>query len=232
MKPTKILMGAVACGVMILATNIASAFPLKLTSENGTMNITGYYGPTNDPTITSNKIASGSYNLKKVLMCITNEIQLRGSSTPLAYNLMYDPYLDICYLTNAGWSYVLSTQDFSTNDIAHVFLSDVVTSFSGNASGSESDRLTVELWVHNVRPPGNTYTAEFDAIGGGTLTESENKTTGVAKMTISEKGNGYAALNNSDEGVLTTSSFSFTGSGTVAAGQLPFSIYWWNNIQD
>ena len=34
-------------------------------------------------------------------------------------------------------------------------------------------------------------------------------------MTFSEKGGGYAAIENSDEGIITKSSFTFTGSGTV-----------------
>jgi len=227
MKMTKILLCAVVVGAMAFTAKQASAFPLALKTESGTMNLTGTYGPLGDPSLTSNKIAKVSYNLKKVLACITNELQLRGtnSTTPLNYTFMYDPYTQICFLTNADGYFV----NLTSSNIATVFLDDVVTSFKGSGNGgSEKDLINVELWIHNVRPPQSEISVQFDAFGPGTISASENGNTGIAKMTITEKGIGFTDFNNSDEGIITGSTFTFTGTGTPGENQLPFSIYWWN----
>lgn len=213
---------------MAFAASQASAFPLTLTADSGTMNITAFYGPTNNPFITSNTIAKTTYNLKSVFVCITNEIRLEGSTPPLAYSLQWDPYTGNTYLTNsAGYFF-----DLSGSNIAVVGIGDIVTSFKGAAnltSGTESDVINVEFTVR-ARPPGDAinYTV-FDAFGGGTLSASLTKTN-IAKMTISEKGGGRVAQKGSDDGVITGSSFSFTGTGTAGIGLLPFSIYWYNTF--
>ena len=228
MKLTKILVCTALAGAMAFAATKASAFPLTLTADSGTMNLTVFYGPTNNPTITSNKIAKTTYNLKSVFACITNEIHLRGSTTPLAYSLKWDPDTGSTFLTNStGYFY-----DLSGSNIAVVNIGDIVTSFKGSAnltSGTESDVINVEFRVV-ARPPGDAVNpTTFDAFGGGTLSASLTKTN-IAKMTISGKGGGFAAQKGSDDGVITGSSFSFTGTGTAGIGLLPFSIYWFNYL--
>ena len=49
MKLTKILLCTVVAGAMAFAAKQAAAFPLTLTSESGKVNLTVYYGTTNDP---------------------------------------------------------------------------------------------------------------------------------------------------------------------------------------
>jgi len=212
---------------MAFAATKASAFPLTLTADSGTMNLTAFYGPTNNPTITSNKIAKTTYNLKSVFACITNEIRLQGSTPPLTYSLKWDPYTGSTFLTNsAGYFF-----DLSGSNIAVVNIGDIASSFKGGAnltSGTESDVLNIEFRV-SARPLGNTNYTTFDAFGGGTLSASLTKTN-IAKMTISGKGGGFAAQKGSDDGVITGSSFSFTGTGTAGIGLLPFSIYWFNYL--
>src|ERR1700690_340450 len=122
MKLTKILLATAIVGAMAFAASTASAFPLTVKAFNGTANTTAYYGPTNNPSATSNKIDKVSYNLKKVLTVITNELALRGTNVPAAYTLMYDPFQNVTYLTNNLGYYVnLSAMNmvyFSFWDIA------------------------------------------------------------------------------------------------------------------
>src|SRR5487761_2502512 len=100
MKLTKIVLCAAIAGVMTLAASKVAAFPLTLTSASGTLNTTAYYGSTSSTT--SNKITTASYNLKKLFMVITNQIALNSPTNPLPkdYDLVYDPYTMITYLTN------------------------------------------------------------------------------------------------------------------------------------
>src|ERR1700690_1986580 len=176
MKLTKILLATAIVGAMAFAASKASAFPLTLKAFNGTANTTAYYGPTNNPSATSNKIDKVSFNLKKILTVVTNELKLRGSNVPAAYTLMYDPFLNVTYLTNNLGYYA------KLNGIVDVYFWDIATSFKGTAnSGSENDVIDAELWVHNAHPPGSATTVDIDAWGAGTLTSSINSK-GVVKM--------------------------------------------------
>jgi hypothetical protein len=222
MKLTKILLATAVVGAMAFAASTASAFPLTVKAFSGTANTTAVYGTT--ATTTSAKYDKASYNLKKVLQVITNELALRGTNVAAANTLMYDPFLNITYLTNNLGYYV----NLSAMNIAQVYFWDIATSFKGTANnGSENDIIDVELWVHHARPPGSTNEIDIDAWGAGNLTTSVNSK-GVVKMTVTEKGTGYCQVDASDDGVITGSSFNLNGSGTVTSGQMPYSIYWWN----
>jgi hypothetical protein len=223
MKLTKLTLCAVVAGAMAFAASTASAFPLTVKAFSGTANTTAVYGTT--PTTTSAKYDKVSYNLKKVLQVITNELALRGTNVPAAYTLMYDPFQHIAYLTNNLGYYV----NLSAMGMVYFSFWDIATSFKGTASnGSENDIIDVELEIYNSRPPGSTNPIDIDAWGAGNLTTSINNQ-GVVKMTVTEKGTGYCRIDASDDGVITGSSFNLSGSGTVTAGQMPYSIFWWND---
>ena len=219
MKLTKIILCAAIAGAMAFAANQASAFPLTIKSASGKLITTANYG-TNSATTTA-KASKVSYNLKKMLQVVTNQIWLNTSNaTPLAYSLVYDPYTGITYLTNnIGYYHNLS-------GIAYVSIYDIATTFKGNANGgSENDTIGVELDIYGYGPDGLYYEAE--AYGTGSLTASLNNQ-GVTKMTISLKnGSGYAEFESSDDGNVQGGSFSATGSGVAPVGGIPFSIWWY-----
>ena len=112
--------------------------------------------------------------------------------------------------------------------IADVRIRHIATSFKGTANGgSETDSALMELDVYGHAPDGLFYEAE--AIGTGTLTANLNSK-GIVKMTLSLKqGSGYGEFQGSDDGTVSNGQFTFSGSGTVPQGGLPYSVYWWNN---
>ena len=81
MKLTKIILCAAIAGAMAFAANQASAFPLIIKSASGTLTTTANYG-TNSATTTA-KAVKASYNIKKLLQVVTNQISVRNNLTTL-----------------------------------------------------------------------------------------------------------------------------------------------------
>jgi hypothetical protein len=223
MKPTKILICAMAVGVMTFAASKASAFPLTLKSLSGTITSTAIAG-------TSTTATKSSVNLKKLMLVVSNEVVLNGGPTPPANaTIVVDPYqydsVNVSfqvYLTNSsGYFYSLSS-----NNVAFFNIYDIATTIKSNG-GSEKDTINVELDIFGIGPDGLYY--EFDVFGNGKLSASTNGKTGIVKMTISlGKGAGYGVYQDSDDGV-SGGGVNLQGSGIPPITE-PYSTFWYNNF--
>jgi len=211
-------MFTVVAGAMIFAVGKASAFPLKLMSVSGTLSVTPSYDAITN--VNKAKITTASFNLKKLMTVITNQVFLySGTNPPAGSYVVYDPYLFRAYLTNkTGYYYNLS-------DIVDVGIEDIATSFSGNdKGGTENDKCTVYIDIYGHGPDGKFYEADIYCLGS--ITASYKASTDTAHVSISAGGLGYGEYQTSDDGVA-KGSFSLKGSGTPPAGGIPYSIWWW-----
>jgi len=222
MKPTEILMCAMAVGAMTFAASKASAFPLTLKSLSGTITSTAIAG-------TSTTATKYSVNLKKLMLVVSNQVVLNGGLPPPANaTIVVDPYqydsVNVSfqvYLTNSsGYFYSLSS-----NDIAAFNIYDIATTIKSNG-GSENDTINVELDIFGAGPDGSYD--EFDVFGSGKLSASTNGKTGIVKMTISLKnGAGLGVYQDSDDGV-SSGGFNLQGSGIPPVAG-PYSTWWYDN---
>ena len=222
MKLTTMVSGMVVTGtIMMFAALNASAFPLKLNSVSGVMNTTAHYGTNIDST--SSKITKVSFNQKTLFLIISNQVALNSTNpVPKVFDLMFDPYTGVTFLTNnLGYYYNLS-------GIADVNIYEIATSFKGNANnGSENDVIGIELNIRGYGSDGLYYQAEI--YGTGKLS-ANLKSNGTAKMNLSaNNGSGYAEYKSSDSGVVSSGKFSFSGTGSASSTVMPYSIWWWND---
>lgn len=226
MKSTKLLLGAAVAGAMFFAAGTASAFPLKLTALSGTFTVTpsysalaGSYGVLNTNVA---KATTASFNLKTMMIIITNQVFLNSGTTPPAGSyVVYDPYWFTTYLTNsAGYYY-----DLGASNIVTIYTDNMATTFKGgsNGGGTETDVTTEHLYVNGYGPDGLYYEGEI--YGLGSLKYSDNGKNKIA-MTIACSGAGYGEYKSSADGV-TKGSFTFTGASTLAEWVDPYPIYWW-----
>jgi hypothetical protein len=224
MKPTKILMCAMAVGAMTFAASKASAFPLTLKSLSGTITSTAIAG-------TSTTATKSSVNLKKLMLVVSNEVVLNGGPTPPANaTIVVDPYqydsVNVSfqvYLTNSsGYFYSLSS-----NNVAFFNIYDIATTFKSNGNGgSENDTICVELDIFGTGPDG--LYCEFDVFGSAKLSASTNGKTGIDKMTVSLKnGGGLGVYQDSDDGV-SSGGFNLQGPGIPPVAG-PYSTWWYDN---
>jgi len=221
----KTLLCCLAVGLMALVAENVSAFPLTLTSLNGTITSTAYYGT--NAASTTNRADVTAFTLKKVLTVVSNEIFIRTSGTnapPAGSRIVFDPYTQITYITNNnGYTYNLSA---SSNAIAGVVIGKIAANFHGTANngGSESGVAIMEFSVTTQGT--NNVAHKINIKGRSTLGFNVNGLTGKGTMTLRINGSGAGQYKNSDDGVATGTAV-FTGSGTPE-WEGPYSV-WWNN---
>jgi lipopolysaccharide export system protein LptA len=187
---------------------------LKLTSVSGTFTVTPSYSAITDSS--SAKATKASFNLKKVMVVITNQVFLNsGTNPPAGSYVVYDPYLFTTYLTNSdGYYYDLS-------GIVAIYIEDIATTFKGNGTGgSETDVTIADLDVYGQGPDGLNYEVGIYGLGSIKVSYKTDKAT----VTISGSGADEGEYQSSDYGI-TKGSFTLKGSGTPEWSG-PYSIYW------
>jgi hypothetical protein len=226
MKQTKTLLCALVCGATLLGATKAAAAPLLyLTSFNGTIACTTNYNNLNSNS--TPRIMTKSVNLKSIMTMVTNHARLNGATNmPPGVRIAVNLFTRDVFLTNSSGFY------YSLSRIVSFYLLDIATSFRGTgaASGTENDKVCVELYVRGYGPDGSYLW--FDVYGAGTLNYSV-KSSGIGTMSISASGGEYGSyyLPGSDstgyDGV-SKGSFSLSGSGKPDWSG-PFSLWWWPN---
>ena len=218
MKVTKTMLGVAVAGALAFAASNSSAFPMKLTSVSGTLTVTSNYNALVGAT--SAKATTVSFNLKRVMTIITNQVFLNtGTNPPAGSYVAVDPYSLKTYLTNSAGYYK------SLSGIVYVTVNDIATVFKGNANGgTEKDVVNAEIDIYGHGPDGFFYEAEI--IGQGTISINANRNTSTATCSIS--GVGYGEFEGSDDGVA-KGSFTLSGSGTPEWSG-PYSVYWYNHL--
>ena len=214
-------------GMLLWTAGTASAFPLYLTSANGTITTTPHYG--HDAASTTNHAKVVAVNLKQLLTVVSNEIYLQTSGTnapPANSRIAFDPYVlsgssHRLYVTNQNGYY------YNLYGIAQVNIEHIATNFRLiNPSGiSESDTLAIEFQVYARTPDGLGFF--FGTFGKGKLVYNKGATTQLGKMTITASGTTYGEYQSSDRGV-STGNVVFAGSGTPEWNG-PYSVFWWND---
>ncbi len=214
-------------GLLLWTAATVSAFPLYLTSANGTITTTPHYG--HDAASTTNHAKVVAVNLKQVLNVISNEIYLQTSGTnapPANSRIAFDPYVlspnsHRLYVTNQNGYY------YNLYGIAQVNIEHIATNFRQlSGSGiSESDALVIEFQVYARTPDGLGFF--FGTFGKGKLSYNRSSTTGQGKMTVTASGTTYGEYQSSDRGV-STGTVIFSGSGTPEWNG-PYSVFWWND---
>ncbi len=226
MKLKTLLCGLVA-GLVALAAEKASAFPLNLTSLTGTITSTAHYG--NSPETTTNKVKVVAITLKQVLTIVSNEIYIRTSGTnapPAGSRLVFDPVRGTYVTNNNGYFY--STSDNENGSFCAARIADIATNFhaTGQNGGAESDTILFSFYFFGHGTDGQFY--EGDLWGRGRLAYTVSSTTGRGSMTITASGSDYGEYKGSDDGVF-TGNVVFTGSSLTPEWEGPFSVAWWND---
>jgi hypothetical protein len=217
MKFLKPALFAVVLGAVTLAAGKVSAFPLYLTSFNGTISCTRSYSAIQNTNVA--KISKVAFTLKNVMTVVSNQVYLNTvSPVPANVKIAYDPYRDVTFLTNATGFY------YNLDGIVITKIDDLATSFKGtNTGGSESDVALVSLDVVGHGTDGSLFEAKIS--GQGSLNYSIS---GInpGKMSLSlSGGGGYGELQNSDDGV-TKGGFTFSGTGNPE-WSTAFSLWWY-----
>jgi len=222
MKLTKLIVCAMAAGMMTFAAGQASAYPLKLTAVSGILTVT-----TNYPAISGSNIVrtiTKSFSLKDVLTVVTNQVRINTSNTPPAGSYVgYDPYLFATYLTNSSGYY------YDLSGIVAIYTQDIATTFNRSSNGgSETDTTIEQLDAYGTAPDGTYF--ETEIYGAGIIKASYDKT-GKGSMTITGGGADYGAYKNSNLGGdgVTRGSFTLKGTGT-AEWTGAYSVYYYFNF--
>jgi len=219
------MLGAAVAGALAFVASQASAFPLKLTSCSGTLTVTPSYAAI--ASANSAKPAKASFDLKKVMTIVTNQVFLNSTNLPPNGSyVVNDPYLAQTYLTNSnGYYYDLSTNNvLNLTAIVSFGVSDIATSFKGNANGgTENDVCIGKFSVAGYGPDGLFYAVQTS--GQTTINASYKSRTSTAKVTISGTGSGYGEFKSSTDGVA-NGKLTMTGSGTPEWGNRAFSVYY------
>lgn len=222
MKKIKQLVGLVVFSALLLTCSRVHAFPLTVTSLNGTITATSHYGI--DASSTSNAASKVTITINQVITVLSNEVFLDlGTAAPPDMRIVLDPYTGGMYLTNdTGFFY-----DIEGNGLGTFRVREVATKFSGSSSSlPEEDLMIVSLGFNGRAPNGTDF--DFELRGTTTLKYQVN-VQGVGTMALSgKKISGAGQFNTSDSGV-SQGSFVAKGSG-VPEWSGPFSVYWWNNF--
>lgn len=224
MKFKKMLFRLAITGAMTLATAKVSAFPLYLTSLNGSISSTANYGSTDSTT--SNRASLVSINLSKMLTVVSNQVFLdTGVNPPGDAKIALEPSTLHLYLTNSSGYF----QDLTANHEASFRIRDIATTFATNGL-TESDRIIADLDLFGTGADGLYY--EFRVRGSASLVINVNSGSGVGVMSINmagSNGSGYGSYKSSDDGV-SVGGFSMKGSGTPEWNSA-YSVYWSNNLR-
>lgn len=218
MKNKSILLRAVMLGASLLVAARVSAFPLYLTSVNGTIS----YTPSFNNLSTSNtvQLSTAAVNMKTIMGVVSNTAYLtNGVTVPADAMIAYDPYFFATYLTNADGFYY----DLAPGGSVVVGVTYMATSFrKGAAATNEMDKILSSFRVSGIAPDGLYF--QFYVQGRGTLQFSVDKNN-KGSMTISmPQGARYGAYKNSASGV-SWGQFTFRGKGTPEWSG-PYSTWW------
>ncbi len=217
MEKLKMLIGMAAFGVLAFTGDRLAAFPLTLTSVNGTITFTHTYGA--DATTTSNLAAKVSVNLSHVITVLSNEVFLDLGTHPADLRIALDLYTGGLYLTNSsGFSY-----DLEQKGLGNFRIREIATTFS-TTGVAEQDVMLVDLSFNGREPNGQSF--DFNLRGYATFKLRSNSTGGRTISLSATKASGYGEVNSSDSGV-SQGGFRAQGSGTPEWTG-PFSVFWWN----
>ena len=213
----KTLLFSLVAGIAALISGKAFAFPLTLTSLNGTITSTAYYG--SDAASTTNRAKVLAVTLKQILTIVSNEISLQTSGTnapPANSRIVFDPASNQIYVTNAAnaahkYGFTLPSTNLS------ISISHITTSFHpvNPNGGSQNGPLLVSLQIAGHGTNNSNYV--FGVSGKGNLTYQVRAQTNFATMTISASGSAQGLYTGSDESNgdgVATGNIVFSGSGT------------------
>jgi hypothetical protein len=214
MKNKSILLGAMILGASVLG---ASAFPLYLTSANGTISYTPSYSVARSTNVIH--ISTVAVNMKTIMAVVSNSVFLNDATiVPTNAMIAFDPYNSSTYLTNT------SGFEHGLGGIVSVGISEIATSFrAANNATNETDKILTNFRVNGTAPDGLAF--RFEVQGRGTLHFSVDKHSKGAMSISMPQGARYGANNNSDDGVC-FGGFAFRGKGTPE-WYGPFSTYWY-----
>ena len=216
----KTLLFSLVAGIAALTSGKASAFPLTLTSLNGTITSTSSDGT--NTVWTTNRTKVVSVTLKQMLTIVSNEIFLQTSGTnapPANSRIAFDPAKtnNQIYVTNVNYSFSLPSTNLSMS------LSNIATTFRpvNPSGGSEHDTLLVSFRIAGRGLDNSNYV--FGVTGKGSLVYQLRARTNSATMTISASGSAPGQYKSSADGI-STGSIVFSGSGNPEwLG--PFSVF-------
>jgi hypothetical protein len=198
----KTLLCSLIVGVVALAAEKTSAFPLTLTSLTGT--ITSNTNQSTNTAWTTSRAKVVAVTLKQMLTVVSNEVFLQSGTPPPARSFIaFNPFNGQTYLTNTNGYFF----NLMSNNIASVSITNIATTFRavGENGGAETDTLIVASRLSGRGLDGSNYV--FGVSGRASLNYHLLSRTNYGTMTITANG--------SDEvqGV-STGSITFTGSGT------------------